>query len=311
MQITEQGIRRVIISAIQRNAERIFHRSQVYCPVDRGTLRQSGVKENTESGAYIAYRAPYACLVGNSQMIRCKEGYKFLWDIDINQDKVMSENKELKSLETIAGYRINDGSYEIITYRGFYAWLTKNHRVPVFENGYKTVQDLKVGDELFVDTAEGIIPDVIIKLKYKPIDLSIPVYDIEVEGNSTYFLNGILVHNSAVHQGVTEKPIEGRQVVHVHSFQRRDGTVVRAHDKIYDGKRLIPIQVGGKLVIAPTRAGGFAPRVTKRRQIFRVISKISARRPNPFLLKAIREELPHIKEDIAFYLKRYGKVDVK
>ena len=57
-------IRQAVLLGIRRNADRIFSRSQQtqegYVPVDRGTLKKSGVVLNIPHGARIAYRVSYA-----------------------------------------------------------------------------------------------------------------------------------------------------------------------------------------------------------------------------------------------------------
>lgn len=60
-------IKKAIIGGIQRNGERIFHRSQqtqeCFVPVDRGTLKRSGYTNKLVNGVEIGYTAPYASRV--------------------------------------------------------------------------------------------------------------------------------------------------------------------------------------------------------------------------------------------------------
>lgn len=51
-----------IIKAWQNIADDIFDLSQVRCPVDEGTLKASGTKEDTDTGTIIRYRTSYAAV---------------------------------------------------------------------------------------------------------------------------------------------------------------------------------------------------------------------------------------------------------
>lgn len=98
--------------------------------------------------------------------------------------------------------------------------------------------------------------------------------------------------------GSPERPITGTQIVKVRSFRRKDGTIVKAHEKRYVNKRLIK----------------FRPRLSKAefgKPMFRVIDKIAEKRPQLFLTRALREGLKSLPEDIAFALNRVGRVEVR
>lgn len=105
------------------------------------------------------------------------------------------------------------------------------------------------------------------------------VYDIQISGNDTLVLNGIIVHNSAIEFGHPEIPIKGDQTVKVKSHIRRVFTrgpegrmaiVIPEHEVTYHNARVIPIKSDGQL-------------------LFRVIHKIPERKGTFFLTNAIKE----------------------
>ena len=93
------------------------------------------------------------------------------------------------------------------------------------------------------------------------------------------------------------------QVVHVrkhdvtgHERRHKSGKIytvglytVRAHTRTYVGKRLVSMATKGEP------------------GVFKVIYKVG-KKPNPFLKRAIQEELKYLPEDIAFYMKQMGRV---
>lgn len=100
---------------------------------------------------------------------------------------------------------------------------------------------------------------------------------------------------SAVERGRRESPITGTQIVHVPTFTRKDGTVVRAHDVKHVNKRVIRIR----------------PRLSAfefGKPIYRVISKISATTGQWFLRRAVQEGIKSLGQDVKFCLQRIGKV---
>lgn len=95
-----------------------------------------------------------------------------------------------------------------------------------------------------------------------------------------------------VHEGIDHIiPITGDQTVHIRAYRRKDGARVKAHDVTYKNKRLI----------------GFRPKYSKFERgpkIFRVISEIKPRPGSKFLERALKEQLPYIRNDFEFFLKR-------
>lgn len=92
---------------------------------------------------------------------------------------------------------------------------------------------------------------------------------------------------AAVHNGSPERPIKGVQTVNVAEYDRKTDTgyiTVKPHTRKYVNKRLVPID--------------------PKRGIFRVMNKWPARKSNPFLLRAVKKELPMLVDDIGFYLRR-------
>jgi len=117
----------------------------------------------------------------------------------------------------------------------------------------------------------------------------IKLLDIQVEGDDTFVLNGIVIHNSVVHNGIPEDiPITGTQTIHVPGYRRKDGAYVRPHDVTYKNKRVVQI------------------RTSTGERVFRVIDRIKARAPRPFLLEAMQEGIKFIDQDVGFCMARKG-----
>lgn len=96
-------------------------------------------------------------------------------------------------------------------------------------------------------------------------------------------------YSSQVHDGIPEDiPITGTQTVHVPGYRRKDGTFVRAHDVTYKNKRVVQI------------------RTLTGERMFRVIDRIKARGPRPFLLEAMQEGITYIDQDIGFCMAKKG-----
>lgn len=73
---------------------------------------------------------------------------------------------------------------------------TENHQIAT-PQGYESAGDLKIGDEVNIVgpnmmLSTGIIRDISVKPKTR----SMIKFDIEVEGNHNYFVDGVMVHNS-------------------------------------------------------------------------------------------------------------------
>ena len=127
------------------------------------------------------------------------------------------------------------------------------------------------------------------------------VWDIQTSGGGTFVYNGIIIHNSAVEQGREAEPIEGTQRIHVSSYTRKTKTGrtrVKAHDKVYENKRLIR----------------FRPRLSKMEfgdPIFRVVNKQPAIKPHRYLERAYEEKIGNLAPNIKSVLKRRNIGEVK
>src|SRR3989344_1361107 len=107
-------------------------------------------------------------------------------------DEKMSQ---IKLVKVIQGFKHenNFGYYIIYLEDGTQLEITGNHPVYVGSNTYRTVDNLKKGDNLF--NASGEILK-IVKIEF--IAKSSAVYNLEVSDTHNYFANGILVHNKSV-----------------------------------------------------------------------------------------------------------------
>ena len=133
-----------------------------------------------------------------------------------------------------------------------------------------------------------------------PVDKGI----LKNSGEWNYVPNGVEIvyrasYSNAVHSGISEDiPITGTQEVQIKAHKRKDGKMVKAHTKTYVNKRVVRIR----------------PKLSEfewGKRFFRVIDKIKARPGNPFLLRAVKEEIPHLKDDIAYELNKLRNMEAK
>lgn len=59
----ERDLTQGLMNGLRRFVDQVFFLSQVYVPVDRGTLKKSGTVRPVQGGFEIAYRTPYAAPV--------------------------------------------------------------------------------------------------------------------------------------------------------------------------------------------------------------------------------------------------------
>jgi intein/homing endonuclease len=99
---------------------------------------------------------------------------------------VLTSNGYRKVLKTF-----DNGIKEVSEYciNGIILRCTDSHRLKT-TNGWKRIDELEVGDVIYVHNGGESIVDV----TRSPV-LSERVYDLHVEGVHEYFANGVLVHN--------------------------------------------------------------------------------------------------------------------
>lgn len=105
-----------------------------------------------------------------------------------------------------------------------------------------------------------------------------------------------------VHDGAPERPITGTQVVKVKGHKRKKKPKGR-----YTKGGKYKVEPGGWIVVTPHERHYVNKRlvpIDPKRGIFRVMKKWPERKANPFLLRALKQCLPNLPNDIAFYLKK-------
>lgn len=150
------------------------------------------------------------CISGNTQIkvfpyfdVEVKDIYR-RWQNGDNTVVLNSIDKEnnvgINFVKNI-WYRGEMPVYRVTTRKG-YADTTLNHRFPT-PFGDKTVQELKVGDLLYVEKHNKVKTTSILSIEYEKID---DVYDIEMDAPNHNFIlsNGIVTSNShSVSYGIT------------------------------------------------------------------------------------------------------------
>lgn len=125
-------------------------------------------------------------------------------------------------------------------------------------------------------------------------------------------------YSSIIENGMPESYYKGNQVVHIrrHRIQTKDGTAwVKAHDKIFVGKRLMKIRPRmdwSREELEASYGIRIPGDVTNMKvygdPIFVVMSKIPARKGQFFLTRAVLKGIQKLPEDLMWSLRRIGEV---
>lgn len=111
--------------------------------------------------------------------------------------------------------------------------------------------------------------------------------------NSGIEIGYLAPYASDVEFGKFPQPIKGTQIVHIRKYRRKDGTIVKAHDKKYVDKMV---------VVHRPRLNKFQlgkPRIM-------TISKTFNIKPHLFLTRAVEAGIVDLVKDIEYEIRRKG-----
>jgi hypothetical protein len=148
--------------------------------------------------------APPTCFIGDSPVLMADGSYKRISEVSVGE-KVKSIDNQINTVthieKTILGNRklasVNSSdfffSYDhpILTQDGF-----KSLDVELSRKLYSDIDfvgNLEIGDTIFTETGEKTVDD--IKTEDSESNYDTPLYDLTLDGNHIYYVNGIAFHN--------------------------------------------------------------------------------------------------------------------
>ena len=135
--------------------------------------------------------APYCFLSGT--LVQTPNGEMPIEELGVG-DKIysFSENGEVSVSEVTAKYSAERDFYYILAAEEYEVNATAEHPFRTL-NGYKEASDLAEGDIVFI-YQNGILSEKTITLVSR-VNETVTVYNLQVDGDHTFFANGFAVHN--------------------------------------------------------------------------------------------------------------------